>query len=71
MLKLSKEANYKKSQEEKAGTEQLQERGFWSVRGRTTLRKEIFSKFPSVGCKGSSENQVIYKGSEKPVCPLV
>lgn len=64
--------NIKKSQEENAGTEvALQVRGFCAVRGRMTLGKQVCSKFHSVHCKGSSENQLIYKDTGKRPCPLV
>lgn len=73
MLKWSKQAKYKKkSQEENAGTEVvLQVRGFCAVGGRTMLGKQVCSKYHSVHCKGSAENQLIYKDTGKHACPSV
>lgn len=66
-LKLTKHVKYLriKSQEENAGTEK--EVLLVTVRGRATLRKQIFSKFHSVPCKGSSEHQLFYKDTGKRV----
>jgi len=44
--------------------------GFSAVRGRTTLTKQGFSKFQSVHCKGSPENQLVQKDTGKHVCPV-
>lgn len=68
---ISKQAKCNKSQEENGGTEKvLQVRGLWTARGRTAPMKQIFSKFHSVHCKGSSEIQLFIRTVENQ-CPVV